>query len=60
MRILQLFECEDCGTTMRSDPVACDDWGGYRRAVGPDCPECGCEMQPVNEHGADATTPKED
>jgi hypothetical protein len=43
------WEC-DCGLTKLSDPVAGTDWpDGVLRAVGPDCPECGCPMDFIGE-----------
>lgn len=38
------WECVDCGTMVKSDPLASDDWDGEPVAIGPDCPECDCPM----------------
>ena len=46
-----LWECPGCGRTVRSDPLAVDDWGDEERAIGPDCPECEDEMEPVVDGG---------
>lgn len=44
----QLWECEDCGRLEFSDPTAGDDWGGEESAVGPTCPKCEFEMNPMD------------
>lgn len=51
------WECPDCDRRRVCDPLAGDDWpDGVLRAVGPDCPECGCPMDCVDDaEGADAT-----
>lgn len=38
------WRCDDCDQERTCDPLAGDDWGGVMRAVGPDCPDCGIEM----------------
>lgn len=45
-----LWACPNCDYEVRSDPLACDDWGGEERAIGPDCPDCECECWPVEEN----------
>lgn len=44
-----LWACPTCDKTVRSDPLASDDWGGEEVLIGPDCEDCGDEMQLVEE-----------
>jgi DnaJ-class molecular chaperone len=43
------WTCFDCDQERTCDPLCGDDWGGVERVVGPDCPECECEMTYLGE-----------
>ena len=46
---LPLWECVDCGTWIRSHVLTHDDTGGHVVTYGPDCPECECPMDFVED-----------
>lgn len=49
-RHLPLWECKECETCLRSDPIAQNWTSRYGGAwTGPACPRCKTEMQVVHE-----------
>ncbi len=43
----QLWECDDCGEVVESDPHAHSDHGGVIKVYGPSCRECEQPMRPI-------------
>lgn len=50
----QLWVCE-CGREKRCDGREVIDWDEKPSVLGPDCPECGCEMVAFDESDRDPT-----